>query len=158
MQDRGAFPRVFHTMPSAHSFPRKMHVQGWQWSWEPIFIPWTFYPGHSPLLSQIRSAFHSWAPFPSCQDATPVSPGILTLCPQSQQPFHQQAPKNLLLKKFLLPLIPFLKEKYKERWVNAIMNQITTPHPKIILPWLTASGMKSLKGSQTIPNKSRKSH
>lgn len=38
-----AFPRLFHTMPSAHSFPRKMHVQGWYWSWEPIFIPWTFY-------------------------------------------------------------------------------------------------------------------
>lgn len=133
-----AFPRVFHTMqrftltPSPERSMCRGSSEGR--SHAITYLYPELYPQVIMLFFPKQAVFSlRRAPFLSCQDVTPASPGILTLCPHSQQPSHQQArtcchPKNPLLKIILLPSVPPLKEKHNKRWVNAIMNPIPT-HP-----------------------------
>lgn len=79
-----AFPRLFHTMPSAHSFHRKMHVQGWHWSREPRFIPWTFY---SAFLNKKWFSLTSSISFlPGCHSCIPQNPDPVPLLSTTLSP------------------------------------------------------------------------
>lgn len=137
MQNPGASPCAKQSISQAasyhaHSFPRKMHVQGWNWTWEPIFIPWTFcsaFPNKKCFSLTSSISFLS-----GCHSCIPLESWPHT--PILNNPFTSKYvcchPKNPLQKMILLPLISVFKQKCKETWVNATMNSITTP-PKIIL-------------------------